>query len=132
VLCLRAYNSTKKILLFDLANTWHSGQINWTLSGPVLQESANVSGGASLLVFIEDATINSNAKEEISAVVSSYTDYLWDVFSAKPLKISSLMTLDEGDSNIFELVIASTLNQPQNVSVNFGTGYIICWISENS
>jgi len=119
-----AKNYTTNILFFDVVNNWNAGYVNWSIGEPNIKNSTYLNNNESILIFIENNyTTQGNRQPEINVTTSTYIDRIREFFEIRPIKISSLLTLKENQSNsISELVIKNNLNNSQSLSWTFNTG----------
>ena len=118
---IKNYNS---IIMFDVRNNWKPGYVNWSIGEPNIKNSTYLNSNESIMVFIEyNYTAQGNRQPEINATISTYVDRVREFFEIRPIKISSLLTLKENQSNsVSELVIKNNLNNSQITSWTFNTG----------
>jgi len=109
-------NYTTQILMFDVANNWNSGYVNWSIGEPNIKNSTYLNSSESIMVFLENNYTNQGIhKFEINATVSTYVDRIREFFEIKPIKIVSLQTLYENENNsVTELNIKNNLNTSQS------------------
>jgi hypothetical protein len=107
-------------------NNWNSGYVNWSISEPYIRNSTYLNNNDSILVFIEtNYTTQGNRRPEINATTSTYVDRIREFFEIRPVKISSLLTLKENQSNsVSEFVVKNNLNITQPITWKFDTGII--------
>ncbi|MFC1800567.1 FG-GAP-like repeat-containing protein, partial [Nanoarchaeota archaeon] len=109
---------TKNVITFDVRNTWHTGNVNWSLDDPSISDSTYLLNNETLLVVIEDQAAGTG-RTEVLAAASIFEDKLKNAFEIKPIKIDSLLTLSEGVSTISEMIIQNNLNGTQDFTLNF-------------
>jgi len=117
-------NYTTNILFFDVVNNWNSGYVNWSIGEPNIKNSTYLNNNESILVFIEtNYSSQGNRQPEINVTTSTYIDRIREFFEIRPIKISSLLTLKENQSNsVSELVVKNNLNTSQPMSWRFNNG----------
>jgi len=119
-------NYTNSILMFDVWNNWKTGYVNWSIGEPNIRNSTYLNNNESIMVFIEyNYTTQGNRQPEINATISTYVDRIREFFEIKPVKITSLLTLKENQSNsVSELIIKNNINTTQTASWTFNTGAV--------
>jgi len=119
-------NYTTNIVFFDVVNNWNSGYVNWSIGEPSIKNSTYLNNNESILVFIEtNYSTQGNRQPEINVTTSTYIDRIREFFEIRPIKIASLLTLKENQSNsVSELVIKNNLNVSQPMSWRFDTGLV--------
>jgi len=118
-----AKNYTSQIYVFDVVNSWHSGNVNWSISDPGISNVTYLDTDDSIMVMIEHNYSGSGVKPvEVKAKRSSVQALFSDIFELRPIEIESFQTLSDGLNSVSELVVSNNINRMQQFSWLFGSG----------
>jgi hypothetical protein len=114
---------TSQFITFNLLNNWVSGNVSWNVSDPSLANFTFLDTDDSLL-FVAWHNYSSQGWQypTINTEISSYVDAVKDQFDNRPVEITNLETLFEGDNVVHEILVENHLGLSQSVSWRFDTG----------
>jgi len=113
-----------EVILFDVVNNWQSGFVNWSLSDPSITNSTSLNTGEGIAVIVENNyTSQGWTKPNVDAKVSSFTDFVRDLFESRPLGLARFEALALSTTKgVFELVARNDLGSLLNLSWRLNTG----------
>lgn len=109
---------TDNVIMFDVVNDWHDGEVNVSLND--LDINVNLSTSDKLFVFVkQNGTKQGNSRAEVTAQISEYQDELKNAYYIKPIEIVSLSSLD---GLVSEAIVSNNRPDYQVIDFMFTTG----------